>query len=154
MPSYQYRKSHCGDKTILWLSYLHNGTSYTGKMASLYWIRALVPNKQWYITWTNVDQDVLHMIIMQNFQNKSYHVALPLILNTAFIADTVHMVMKPWCSLLDLARFVKTGKVQCKPDISRSCISRSHVGPQFLPTNFANFADVAPKSAIFIAKSR
>ena len=38
--SYQYRKSHCGDKTILLPSYLHNGISYTGKIASLYWIRA------------------------------------------------------------------------------------------------------------------
>ena len=42
MTSYQYRKSHCGDKTILRPSYLHNGISYTGKMTSLYWIRALV----------------------------------------------------------------------------------------------------------------
>ena len=41
MTSYQYRKSHCGDKTILRPSYLHNGISYTGKMSSLYWIRAL-----------------------------------------------------------------------------------------------------------------
>ena len=38
MPSYRYRKSLCGDKTILRPSYLHNGISYTGKMASLYWI--------------------------------------------------------------------------------------------------------------------
>ena len=38
--SYQHRKSHCGDKTILRPSYLHNGISYTGKMTSLYWIRA------------------------------------------------------------------------------------------------------------------
>ena len=42
MPSYQYRKSHCGDKTILRPSYLHNGISYTGKMTSLYWIGAQV----------------------------------------------------------------------------------------------------------------
>ena len=41
MPSYQYRKSHCGDKTVVRSSYLHNGISYTGKMASLYWIGAL-----------------------------------------------------------------------------------------------------------------
>ena len=41
MSSYQYRNSHCGEKTILWPSYLHNGNSYTGKMTSLYWIRAL-----------------------------------------------------------------------------------------------------------------
>ena len=40
MPSYQYRNSHCGDKTVVRSSYLHNGISYTGKMTSLYWIRA------------------------------------------------------------------------------------------------------------------
>ena len=40
MTSYQYRKSHCGDKTILRPSYLHNGISYTGKTTSLYWIGA------------------------------------------------------------------------------------------------------------------
>ena len=31
MTSYQYRKSHCGDKTIWRPSYLHNGISDTGK---------------------------------------------------------------------------------------------------------------------------
>ena len=40
MPSYQYRKSDCGDKTILRPSYLHNGISYTGETTSLYWIGA------------------------------------------------------------------------------------------------------------------
>ena len=43
MPLYQYRKSHCGDK-IVRSSFLHNGISYTGKMTSLYWIRAQVFN--------------------------------------------------------------------------------------------------------------
>ena len=33
--SYHYRKSHCGDKLTIRLSYLHNGISYTGKTASL-----------------------------------------------------------------------------------------------------------------------
>ena len=42
MTSYQYRKSHCGDKTILRPSYLHNEISYTGKMTSSYWIGALI----------------------------------------------------------------------------------------------------------------
>ena len=41
MSSYQYRKSHCGDKTVVRSSYLHNGISYTGKITSLYWIKAL-----------------------------------------------------------------------------------------------------------------
>ena len=40
MTSYQYRKSQCGDKTILRPSYLHNGISYTGKTTPLYWIGA------------------------------------------------------------------------------------------------------------------
>ena len=43
MTSYQYRKSHCGDKTAVRSSYLHNGIFYTGKMSSLYWTRAQVP---------------------------------------------------------------------------------------------------------------
>ena len=41
MSSYQYRKSHCGDKTVVRSSYLHNGISYGGKI-SLYCIRAQV----------------------------------------------------------------------------------------------------------------
>ena len=41
MSSYQYRKSHCGEKMVIRSSYLHNGISYTGKMASLYWISLL-----------------------------------------------------------------------------------------------------------------
>ena len=35
---YQYRKSHCGDETLLQPSYLHNGFSYTDKIA--YYIEA------------------------------------------------------------------------------------------------------------------
>ena len=43
MSSYQYRKSHCGDKTVVRSSYLQNEISFTGKMTSLYWIRAQAP---------------------------------------------------------------------------------------------------------------
>ena len=39
--SFLYRKSHCGDKTVVRSSYLHNGIFYIGKMSSLYWIGAL-----------------------------------------------------------------------------------------------------------------
>ena len=35
MQSYQFREPHFGDKTVVRPSYLHNGISYTGKMASL-----------------------------------------------------------------------------------------------------------------------
>ena len=41
--SLQYRKYHCGDKTVIFRPYnLHNWISYTGKMASLYWISAQI----------------------------------------------------------------------------------------------------------------
>ena len=42
MPSYQYRKSNCGDKTVVRSFYLHNGISFIGKTTSLYWIKAQV----------------------------------------------------------------------------------------------------------------
>ena len=47
MSSYKYRKSHCGDKTVVRSSYLHNEIFYTSKvkMTSLYWIGALVLSK-------------------------------------------------------------------------------------------------------------
>ena len=34
---FRYRNSQCKDKIIIRPSYLHNGNSYTSKMASLYW---------------------------------------------------------------------------------------------------------------------
>ena len=36
MAYYQYRKPHCGDKTVLRSPYLHNGIPYTGKMTMHY----------------------------------------------------------------------------------------------------------------------
>ena len=49
MSSYQYRKSHCWDKTVVRSSYLHNGISYICKAASLFWIAALFTNAYVYI---------------------------------------------------------------------------------------------------------
>ena len=60
MSSYQYRKSHCGDKTILRPSYLHNGISYTGKMTSLYWIMAQVhSSRDALYLWNNINAIIL-----------------------------------------------------------------------------------------------
>ena len=39
--SYQYRKSHCGDKMVVRSAYFHNEFSYTGKMTYLYWFSPL-----------------------------------------------------------------------------------------------------------------
>ena len=51
--SYQYRKSHCGDKMVVRSSYLHNGIFYTGKMSSLHWIRAQISTEIWTKYWQN-----------------------------------------------------------------------------------------------------
>ena len=51
MSSYQYRKSHCGDKMVVRSSYLHNGISYTGKMASLYWFSPQMCSKYPFEIW-------------------------------------------------------------------------------------------------------
>ena len=40
--TYQYRNSHCGDKTFLRPSYIHNRISYDGETTSFYWIIAHV----------------------------------------------------------------------------------------------------------------
>ena len=42
MSSYQYRKPHRGDKTVVSSSFLHNGIAYTGKTASFCWINPLM----------------------------------------------------------------------------------------------------------------
>ena len=62
MTSFRYKKSHCGDKTVIKSSYLHNRISYTSKMTSLYWIRAL-----WFI----------HDILSVFCQFKVYFFVLP-----------------------------------------------------------------------------
>ena len=49
--SYQHRKSHCGDKTVVRSSYLHNGFSYTGKMTYLYWFSPLKLDHQLSCHW-------------------------------------------------------------------------------------------------------
>ena len=60
-PSYQYRKSQYGDKTILWPSYLHNGISYTGKMMffSLYWIMARVTQLLLDSSWQRYEVELM-----------------------------------------------------------------------------------------------
>ena len=75
MSSYQYRKSHCGVKSILPSSYLYNRISYTYRTTSLYWIgvqvltdRGLEMHAQWrnceitidMIYWNDVNNATIH----------------------------------------------------------------------------------------------
>ena len=60
MSSYQYMISHCGDKTVIRSSYLHYGISYTGKMSSLYRIRAQRVN------WHQNDTGSFYIILLMH----------------------------------------------------------------------------------------
>ena len=66
MSSYQHRKSHCGDKMVVRSSYLHNEISYTDKMTSLYWIRALVTLLVELVTTEN-SMDQLYEILSKHW---------------------------------------------------------------------------------------
>ena len=64
MLSYQYRKSHCGDKTVVRSSYLHNRISYTGKMTYLHWIGALDISSSQGIRWqTHTHRSSQHNVL-------------------------------------------------------------------------------------------
>ena len=77
MTSYRYRKSHCGDKTILRPSYLHNGISYTGKTTSLYWIRPLVSSSHNSHTGLSLSEIMINwkapVISRQNFIDSQFY---------------------------------------------------------------------------------
>ena len=68
--SYQYRNSHCGDKTISGLSYLHSGISCAGKTAPLYWIcphvaKHFLFDKYRHSECSNVHLNVNFLIMLQ-----------------------------------------------------------------------------------------
>ena len=72
MTSYQYRKSHFGDNTILRPSYLHNGISYGSKMSYLYWIRVQNAFFIW-CQWSNIILLLLMIITITIFICRRRH---------------------------------------------------------------------------------
>ena len=86
MSSYQYRKTHCGDKTILRPSYLHNRISYTGKMTSLYWIGPSISSMP-------VDGGVLCSDISARIQWR-YHCIIRRAWNAARIQWRYHCIIR------------------------------------------------------------
>ena len=81
MSSYRYRKSHCGDKTVVRSSYLHNGISFAGKMTSLYWIspQKAIQNyinsshNPWYMSDTCTAPQLLQSTNWGTWGQKNYH---------------------------------------------------------------------------------
>ena len=82
----QYRKSHCGDKTVVRSSYLHNGISYTGKMRSLYWISPQIEIVSLCILFSAlVDNNICRNVM--TFRDK-WHVDTQISVSTRAIAST------------------------------------------------------------------
>ena len=89
IPSWQYRKFHCGDKTISQPSHLHNEISNTGKTTSLYWIRLLVAMID-AMGWT----DVFSFLMICFYQN-----VLPLMLQSRIQKTCFsHVLFEPYLS--------------------------------------------------------
>ena len=88
MSSYHYRKSYCGDKTILRPLYLHNGIAFTGKTVSLYWVGAQVLPPYRHILskhscrvlsmWISMVPKVILMILPQKYTMNSQFLDDPL----------------------------------------------------------------------------
>ena len=110
MSSYQYRKSHCGDKTISRPSYLHNGIFYTGKTASLYWIGPwltplLGPMMNWSKEETSVKFDNTNILLTKEINiicNSSAILFQPYPVKSYFYWDRTvawcqqwHLIWKP-----------------------------------------------------------
>ena len=86
MLSYLYRKFQCGHKTIIRSSFLHCGISFTGKMASLYWIRPL----------GNLVSSLPHCLTLSNWQLGLWHCKLYCVWN-AYI--TIQHYTSPYITL-------------------------------------------------------
>ena len=71
--SYLYRKSHCGEKTVVRSSYLHNGISYTGKITSSYWIRA----QNYHLPSPPVQISIQTVAVPAKITNKKYSKNIP-----------------------------------------------------------------------------
>ena len=121
MPSYQYRKSHCGDKKVVRWSYLHNGISYIGKMALLYWISPLVSpktqnfcniniifagtailcqNAQYH--WHQWNKFWLHHLMPSKFEQLvAFLLKYPQASFGSCMGDGVMACLINWCTLLD-----------------------------------------------------
>ena len=106
MSSYQYRKSHCGDKTVVRSSYLHNGISYTGKTTSLYWIRA--QNTKLHLNWYS------YLEMSLDFQ-ADWVSSLP---------ASVRPSVCPYLSKLYVVRMITRHKFEIEsPNLNQTCIS-------------------------------
>ena len=81
MSSYLYTNTHCGDEAVVGYCYLHNGISYTGMIASLYWTNPLnVLISQCHCWWDYLLKyplnDIIYMTIGSRISGTFLHPAL------------------------------------------------------------------------------
>ena len=142
MPSCQYRKFHCGDKMISWLSYLHNGFSYTGTRTYLYWIKTQDSTPS-----NNCQNDIPYCASLLHHGNDkwlqghgmwctSFRQPINPMFNWFFLLgqqqrDHQGFTLLVFCMARHLTRGIPHGKLE------PSRVSNSYDQPQLPPTNMA-----------------
>ena len=99
MQSYQYRKSHYGDKTVVRSSHFYNGIFFTGRMASLYWISHLVLRQP---------ADFLVICILVFLQQSSCMQKISLDLGDGNLPISNHCLNNWWPKCFKLSHIVRT----------------------------------------------
>ena len=98
MTSYQYRKSYCGDKTILRPSYLHDGISCTGKMTprpSSWYQGSVAISTVYPKKYTHGLVVLCFVVVMQSFIMNSHEVFIHI--HQGCFAGTGAVVRLPQC---------------------------------------------------------
>ena len=137
MPSYRYRKSHCGDKTVVRSSYLHNGIFYTGKMTYFYCIRAKFvlnsPWIHWHSLWyrllqylcSNHEWYVHNRTVPNDIKQKETRTALWLYLSRDLLKTVVTPLWHTWVTAI----LRKTVIIKCKyPFLARPSAAHMPIG--------------------------
>ena len=111
MSSYRYRKSHCGDKTILRPSYLHNGIFYTGETTSLYWVGVQARKGFWYTWYPSVilgfavsNTNILYICLCVCLSIRpSFHLSIDLYLHLSYVCiwSIHHPYINPYPPILN-----------------------------------------------------
>ena len=92
--SYQYRKSHCGDKMVIRSSYLHSGISYTGKTKSLHWNKTPSVKKNWHKWYWH--KWYWHKWYWQNWIKSSWFWPMPCVLFSSMLFFSLMTLSYSW----------------------------------------------------------
>ena len=146
--SYQCRKSHCGDKTVIRSSYLHNGISHTGKMSSLYWIRAQ------YVIHSHFQQTIQFCCThcTERYFSIDCHTELFIIMKDAFIFHIISWIFLNRIRQ-DLQRSTPTGCFYIVNTMPADAMVTQHIEAEAKWTTFSNaFSSIGSNNGLTLTR--